>query len=220
MKFILQARKYAQILGCNLSTKVAILASGTGTNAEAVLEYAEAHPEFYQVVGVISNKRDAAVLAKAEKYSMPAIHIPHRDQSEQIQQLEAWSAQWACLAGYMRIVTSDFLRFFFDEERGYARVINIHPSLLPRFPGLDAYGQAFASGESESGITVHLVDEKMDHGPILLQKSFPRNEDDDLEAFMARGRAIENSLYVEALVGLLKGEIQPRAQGKTVARKN
>lgn len=179
------------------------------------MRFAQENPKLLSVVGVISNKKDAPALEKAKRFDVPVAHIPHREQKEQIEQLREWGAEWACLAGYMRIVRPEFLQFFYDSDRGYARVLNIHPSLLPAFPGLDAYGQAFAAGVAESGVTVHLVDEEMDHGPVLLQRSFPRNAEDDLEAFTNRGRAIENDLYVEALAGLLRGEVQPKEQEKS-----
>ncbi len=195
-----------------MTHKIAILASGTGTNATAIMDYAALNSNFVSVVGMISNKKDAPVLQRAEERKVPFAHIPHKYQDRQIDQLNAWGAEWVCLAGYMRIVTSEFLRNFRDDDRGYSRVLNIHPSLLPEFPGMEAYEQAFVAGVQESGVTVHLVDEQLDHGPIILQKSFNREENDNLASFQDRGRKIENQLYVDALIGVLNKSIEPRQQ--------
>jgi phosphoribosylglycinamide formyltransferase-1 len=112
--------------------------------------------------------------------------------------LQTISFDYIILAGYMRILSPKFLNHFRDP-RGFFRVINIHPSLLPAFPGKCAYEDAFNYGVKISGITVHLVDEQVDHGAILAQQSFPRLPDDTLETFKARGLAVEHALYPAVL---------------------
>jgi phosphoribosylglycinamide formyltransferase-1 len=110
------------------------------------------------------------------------------------------------LAGYMRILSESFLRAYKDP-RGFYRIVNIHPSLLPSFPGKSAYEDAFNYGVKVSGITIHLVDEKVDHGYILAQEAFPRFDDDTLATFKARGLAVEHKLFPEVLQTLANGEL-------------
>ena len=105
---------------------------------------------------------------------------------------------WALLAGYMRLMTPLLLNHF-KREDGLYQMINIHPSLLPSFAGVDGYGDAFRYGVKVSGCTVHLVDEGMDSGPILLQDVFKRESKDTLESFKSRGMALEYEVYAKAL---------------------
>jgi folate-dependent phosphoribosylglycinamide formyltransferase PurN len=115
-----------------------------------------------------------------------------------LQELAEYQIDYVVLCGYMRILSPLFLQPFKDPQ-GFYRVINIHPSYLPSFPGADAYGDAFAAGVTESGITIHLVDEQVDHGPILAQEKFVRLPEDTLETFKARGLAVEHRLYPATL---------------------
>jgi formyltetrahydrofolate-dependent phosphoribosylglycinamide formyltransferase len=118
-------------------------------------------------------------------------------------ELNKHTFDYIVLAGYMRVLSPAFLKHYRDEN-GFFRVINIHPSMLPAFPGKNAYEDAFAAGATESGITVHLVDEEVDHGPILAQRAFPRLTDDTLETFKARGLALEHELFPQVLQKLAK----------------
>lgn len=190
-----------------MAKRIVILASGVGTNAIALIRFAHQNPSLADIVGLLSDNATAPVLEAAKELGVEAIFIPHNRQDEQIAQIRKWGAEWACLAGYMRIVSQEFLDLFREGSDGApARVLNIHPSLLPAYPGLRAYQRAYSSGISESGITVHFVDEKVDHGPIVLQEKFSRLESDTLEAFIERGKAIENQIYVRALDLVLRKE--------------
>lgn len=187
-----------------MSLNIAILVSGRGSNMTAILDAIDAGTLDAKVQLVFSNNPDAAALITAQKRGVPTAFLSHkgiaREHHEQqlIALLSQYDLHCIVLAGYMRVLSPNFLRAYKDE-RGFYRVVNIHPSLLPAFPGANAYEDAFDYGVPISGITVHLVDEKVDHGPILAQETFPRLPEDDLEAFKARGLVIEHRLYPQVL---------------------
>ena len=195
-----------------MSVSFVIFASGEGTNAEALMEYSLRHPGAARFLALISDREDAPALEKARGHGLGGIYIPHKDTDGLMALLGKLRPDWACLAGYMRILKPTVLDFFHDPQLGHSRVLNIHPSLLPAFPGLGAYEQAFAAGVPESGVTVHIVDEKIDNGPIVAQRSFRREPGDDFEKFRARGRALENGLYVEALRAVAAGKFALKSQ--------
>ncbi len=191
--------------------KVAILASGSGTNAENLLSYAREKNSF-EVACVITDKKDAGVIARCEKFSVDCFVVPfekdrevthssakkiHEDKILKI--LESHDVRWVLLAGYMRILSTDFIKVFWDESLQKSKIINIHPALLPSFPGKDAYEQAWDSGVEQSGITVHHVDSGIDTGPIIIQEKFERKKDDNLQSFKARGLEVEYKLYKKAI---------------------
>lgn len=183
--------------------KIAILASGSGSNAEAIINWAKSS-DIAEVVCVLSNKRDALVLNRAFNYNIEAFSVLKRKSEDAVNydkrlaaKLQKFSPDFIVLAGFMRLLSSDFLKTF-----NY-KIINIHPSLLPLFPGMDGYGDAFRAGVSESGCTVHYVDEGMDTGKIIAQKSFPLIAGESFEDFKKRGLAIENKFYPEVLEKLL-----------------
>jgi phosphoribosylglycinamide formyltransferase 1 len=153
---------------------------------------------------VISNKAGVGALDIAKEHAVrtavvESAGIGRVDHEEKVlAELGKRNFDFIALAGYMRVLSPVFLKHYRDDA-GYFRIINIHPSMLPAFPGKDAYGDAFAAGVKESGITVHLVDEQVDHGPILAQRSFPRLETDTIETFKQRGLAVEHKLYPEVL---------------------
>jgi phosphoribosylglycinamide formyltransferase-1 len=184
--------------------KLAILVSGRGSNLEAILKAIKSGTLKAKVEIVISNRPEALALHVARSYGVHAVAIDNkglsRKEHEQrvLQELEFYKIDFLVLAGYMRVLSPAFLSSFRDE-RGYCKVINIHPSLLPDFPGTAGYEEAFAAGVRQSGITIHLVDEQVDHGPILAQESFPRLAEDSLEDFKARGLAVEHALYPTVL---------------------
>lgn len=184
--------------------RIAVLVSGRGSNLEAILQAIKDGQLQAQVEIVISNNPEALALPMARKYGVHAIAIDSKGMSRSqherlvLHELSLHQIDYVVLAGYMRILTADFLQPFKDPQ-GFYRVINIHPSMLPAFPGADAYGDAFAAGVAESGISIHLVDEQVDHGPILAQESFARLENDTLESFKARGLEVEHRLYPSTL---------------------
>lgn len=187
-----------------MSICLAVLVSGRGSNMKAILEARAQGRLDASISVVLSNNPDAPALEIARQYGVPAVAVSHkgltREQHEKkvLEELGKYKIDFVVLAGYMRILTSQFLNAF-RHPSGYFRVINIHPSILPAFPGASGYEDAFAYGVRISGVTVHLVDEQVDHGPILAQACFVREDDDTLESFRARGLELEHRLYPSVL---------------------
>ena len=198
--------------------KIVIFASGNGGNAEALATWAQQNPSRVVVAGLLTDNPQAGVIDRAAKLKIPVKLVSRinvggqnisRERHEQqiLIAIADWQPDWIFLAGYMRILSKSFLDNFRDDGRDHGRdhgqppcrVVNIHPSLLPQFPGVDAYRQAFDAGVSEGGITVHIVDEGVDTGPILAQERFPRFATDNLASFQLRGQAVEHRLYAEVL---------------------
>jgi phosphoribosylglycinamide formyltransferase-1 len=185
-------------------TPIAVLLSGRGSNFLA-LHAAIARGEVPAgIVLVVSNVADAAGLARARELGLPAVAVPHRGEPDRraheekvVAALRGSGAEWICLAGYMRRLSPDFVAAFPQ------RILNIHPSLLPAFPGLDAQAQALAHGVKVSGCTVHLVDEGVDSGPIVVQRTVPVLDGDTPETLAARILEQEHQAYPEALRRLL-----------------
>lgn len=207
-------------------TPVVIFASGGGSNFEAIYTSIIENKLKAEVKGVISDQPKAPVLEKAERLGIPTACIPLlRDRKRHEQQiLEAvgvWKPFYVILAGYMRILSSDFVHAFWCD-RGYARIVNIHPSLLPSFPGMYAYRQAFRYGAKVSGVSVHLVDAQVDHGPICAQEAFSIANCQTEEECMQRGQTIEHQLYPETLKWILPEEfyLESRFEGRFCVRKN
>lgn len=164
---------------------------------------------------VISNVADAAGLARADKADVPTTVVDHREFDSReafdravIDELRAREVDLVCLAGFMRLLSPVFIRAFAH------RVMNIHPSLLPAFPGLHAQRQALEYGVKVSGCTVHLVDEELDHGPIVLQAAVPVHDDDTEETLSDRILKEEHGLYPEAVRMMLEGS--PRVEDRRV----
>lgn len=184
--------------------RIAIFVSGNGSNMQAILKSIQDGALDAECVLVFSNNPQAPALEIARSFGVNTAAVAHRGMTREahedalLELLLPHRPDFVVLAGYMRVLTPGFLESFRDP-RGYFRVINIHPSLLPAFPGAHAYEDAFEYGVRLSGITVHLADEKVDYGPILAQAAFPRYADDTLETFRQRGLALEHRLYPEVL---------------------
>ncbi|MGH9382016.1 MAG: phosphoribosylglycinamide formyltransferase [Thermoanaerobaculia bacterium] len=181
-------------------TRLAVLLSGRGSNFLAIYEAVERGELPAQIALVVSNNAAAAGLEKARALRLPAVAIPHRDEPSRaaheakvLEALRRAEVEWICLAGYMRLLSESFISAYPQ------RILNIHPSLLPAFPGLEAQRQAFDHGVRVSGCTVHLVGEELDHGPIVGQRAVPVRDDDTAESLAARILAEEHKLYPEAL---------------------
>ena len=187
-----------------MSINLAILVSGRGSNMTAILEAISQRRLDANVAMVFANNEEAPALESAASFSVPTAAISligmSREANEEklLELLAPLAIDYVVLAGYRRVLSRRFLREF-HHEHGYYRVINIHPSLLPAFPGANGYEDAFNYGVKISGVTVHLVDEQVDHGPILAQMAFGRLPDDSLETFKTRGLQIEHKLYPAVL---------------------
>jgi len=195
--------------------RVAILISGRGSNMVSLLEGMRAGEIDGKAVLVVSNRADALGLDKARSFGVPVKVIARgeakgRESHDRavVAALEDAGAEIVCLAGYMRILTPFFV------ERYHQRLINIHPSLLPSFPGLHAQEQACAYGARISGCTVHFVDAEVDHGPIIAQAAVPVLPDDDADALAARILEQEHRIYPRALADLCADRI--RLEGRRV----
>ena len=187
-----------------MTARVAILLSGRGSNFVALHGAMERREIPAKVALVVSNVTEAAGLEKARSLRLPTVSFPHRlepsretHEEKVLAALDHAEVEWICLAGYMRLLSTGFV------ERYPNRILNIHPSLLPSFPGLDAQEQAVQWGVKVSGCTVHLVDAELDHGPIVLQRSVPVRDDDNPISLSARILAEEHKAYPEALRRLL-----------------
>lgn len=183
-----------------MKARVAILLSGRGSNFLALHGAMERGSVPAEVVLVVSNVAEAPGLEKARALRLPTVCFSHRIEPSRetheariLAALEHAEVEWVCLAGYMRLLSASFV------ARYPQRILNIHPSLLPAFPGLDAQQQAIDWGVKVSGCTVHLVDEDLDHGPIVLQRAVPVHEDDNAVSLSARILAEEHKIYPEAL---------------------
>lgn len=195
----------------------AILISGRGSNLQAIASAVQAGKIPARISIVVSNRPEAAGLAYARQTGLNALSIQSSGRTrEAFEQdlaaaVEAARADHICLAGFMRVLSPQFVRNF----RG--RILNIHPSLLPSFPGLDAQRQALEYGVKLSGCTVHFLDEGVDTGPVILQAATPVRDDDTVETLSARILAEEHKIYPEAVRLLAEDRIE--VQGRRVLLK-
>jgi phosphoribosylglycinamide formyltransferase 1 len=198
--------------------KLGILLSGRGSNFEAIADSIKAGKLHAEIAIVISNRADAPGLESAKRRGLNAVLIPSKGRvreehdADVIMALKHAQVDLICLAGYMRLLSPEFIRAFPN------RIINIHPSLLPAFPGMDAQKQALEYGVKVTGCTVHFVDEHLDHGAIILQKTVPVLDGDDVHTLSARILEQEHTAYSEAIGLLLSGEVE--IQGRTVVRRH
>ncbi len=192
------------------AVEIAVLASGAGTNLQAFLEDAVVAPN---VSLVVSDRADAGALERAEAAGVRAVHLdPRAHASREDHDLALRdvlsSIDLVCLAGYMRILTPEVVRPF------WGRMVNVHPSLLPAFPGAHAVEDALSWGVKVTGVTVHLVDEEVDHGPILAQEPVPILDGDDRGSLHARIQDVEHRLYPAVVRLFLEDRV--RVDGRTV----
>jgi len=180
--------------------RLAILLSGRGSNFHAIHEAIQTGALHATIVCVISNRADAPGIQRASEYGYDAHVLEHRDfpsrsahEEEVTRALDAARPDFVVLAGYMRLLSAPFV------ERYRNRILNIHPSLLPAFPGVDAQAQAVAYGVRVAGCTVHFVDEHLDAGPIIVQRTVPVRDDDTADTLSVRILEQEHGAYVEAL---------------------
>jgi phosphoribosylglycinamide formyltransferase-1 len=196
--------------------KIGILLSGRGSNFEAIADSIRAGKLQAEIAIVISNRADAPGLESAKRRGLNAQLIPSKGRvreehdADVVAALKQAQVDLICLAGYLRLLSPDFIRAFSN------RIVNIHPSLLPAFPGMDAQKQALEYGVKVTGCTVHLVDEHLDHGPIILQTTVPVLDGDDLHTLSARILEQEHRAYSEAIGLLLSGEVE--IHGRAIVR--
>jgi phosphoribosylglycinamide formyltransferase-1 len=195
-------------------SRVGVLVSGRGSNLQALLDASSAGGLGGEVAAVVSNVETALALERARRAGVPAFFRDHRGRSreafeaEVVALLQEHGVTLVCLAGFMRRLSPTLLHAF------PGRVLNVHPSLLPAFPGLEAQRQALEYGVKVSGATVHLVDEGLDSGPIVLQEAVPVLETDSVETLASRILEAEHRIYPRAVRLLLEGRC--RLEGRRV----
>lgn len=190
--------------------KIGILLSGRGSNFRAIKKSIDnGELQNAEIAVVISNKADAEGLAFAGECGLKTVFLCHKEfetreayDKEIVKHLKEAGVELVCLAGFMRLITPYFVEQFRNK------IINIHPSLLPAFPGLDAQKQAFDYGVKFTGCTVHFVDEKMDNGAIILQKCVPVLDTDSAETLAERILEQEHKAYSEAIRLFIDGKIK------------
>jgi len=196
--------------------RLGILLSGRGSNFEAIAANCASGRLAAEIAVVIANRPEARGLDTARSLGLNAVCLPSkgidRDVYDRgvVAELQRSRVDLVCLAGFMRLLSAGFVRAF------EGRILNIHPSLLPAFPGLDAQHQALAHGVKISGCTVHFVDEDLDHGPIVLQAAVPVLDDDTVDALSARILKEEHRIYSEAIALVLSGNY--RVEGRRVVQ--
>jgi phosphoribosylglycinamide formyltransferase-1 len=219
----------------NATVRIAILASGGGSGFEAIAEAVRSGKLQAEIVAVVSDQPQAGVIAKAKALGIATLVVPWehgpgldphaRAQAraahdtkilQALDRLAGGRPRFLVFAGYMRIVTPILIRAFRDEKP-YSRMVNIHPSLLPAFPGVGGYAQAFLHGVKLAGMTVHLIDEELDSGPICAQRSFSIEGLESAAEVERLGKELECQLYPEALKWILpeKFRVEHRAVDPT-----
>jgi phosphoribosylglycinamide formyltransferase-1 len=194
--------------------RIGVLISGRGSNLKALIEAQKRGELGGEIAVVVSNVESAPGLEHARRAAIAAVVRDHRGRpreefdAEIVSVLREHGVELVCLAGFMRLLSPVFVRAF------PARILNIHPALLPAFPGLDAQRQAFEHGVKVSGATVHLVDEGLDSGPIVAQEAVPVRSDDTAESLAARILQAEHRLYPRAVRLVLNGRW--RVEGRRV----
>lgn len=194
--------------------RLGILISGRGSNFEAIADNVAGGTIDAEIAVVIANRAQARGLESARARGLTAIHLPSKGMDREIydrllvEELRKHAVDLVCLAGFMRMLSAGFIREFPD------RILNIHPSLLPAFPGLDAQHQALAHGVKLTGCTVHFVDQDLDAGPIILQAAVPIQDEDTVDTLSARILKEEHRIYSEAIRIVIAGRY--RMEGRRV----
>ena len=199
--------------------KLGVLVSGNGTNLQAIIDRIEAGELSASVACVISNKAEAFAMERARKHGIPSIHLPFKGfagreayDAELVRILSEHEVELVILAGFMRILTPVIIDAFHN------RIMNIHPALLPSFPGLDAQKQALDYGVKVSGCTVHFVDAGCDTGSIIIQATVPVDDGDTEESLSQRIHKEEHRIYPEAIKLYSEGRLKVVGRRVTVSR--
>jgi phosphoribosylglycinamide formyltransferase-1 len=198
--------------------KLAVLVSGSGSNLQAIIDHMEAGNIAAEIAVVFSNNEDAYGLARAKKHGIPTVAIPHTSYADRLEfdaamvrALQDHGADTVALAGFMRMLSPVFLDAF------PMRVFNIHPALLPSFPGIHGQRDAAAFGVRLAGCTVHYVDEKMDNGPVIIQAATPVPTGADTDTVARHILRLEHRIYPQALAWIAAGRIALHGRAVHVA---
>jgi len=183
--------------------KFAVFASGRGSNFEAICSAVDDETIFGELVCLVCDQPEAPVIEKAKQKDIPVVLVPKEKSKKEheakiIETLDAFKPDFIVLAGYMRVFTEDFIDHY-RSSLGYSKIINIHPSILPSFPGVNSYQQAFDYGCHLAGVTIHLVEKEVDSGPICQQQSFSISECHSVKEVEELGLQIEHELYPKVI---------------------
>ena len=185
--------------------RVALLASGRGSNARALMDAAAEPDSPFRIVGLLSDHEGAGALDLARERDLPAVAVPRvrgeakaAHEARVAKAMRGWAPDVLALAGYMRVMSGEFIATW------GGRIVNIHPSLLPRHPGLGTHARALVAGDERHGCTVHWVTEGVDEGPVIAQASLAVGQDDDAETLGERVLALEHRLYRTALCDIAR----------------
>ena len=181
--------------------KLVVLCSGNGTNFENIVTNPLCNK--HEVVLMIHNKEKCGAMKRAARWGIPHIHIPHKNEDLMIQTIRAFAPNLIVLAGYMRILSPRFIGSFDN-------IINVHPSLLPKYKGVNAVEQALESGDSETGVTVHYVTEELDSGQIVMQHRVPILPNDDVKSLTKAIQRVEYGILPQAINLCASAETVPR----------
>jgi len=191
--------------------KIAVLISGSGSNLQAIIDAIKSGVLKAEISGVLSNKADAHGLVRAQSAGIPTLTLVNSEFSDREsfdramqQQLDAWAPDVVVLAGFMRILSSPFVAHY------EGRLINIHPSLLPKYKGLHTHRRALEAGDTEHGCSVHFVTPELDGGPVIAQAIVPVRGDDDEKSLTERVHKSEHQLYPQVLVWMSEGMLEFR----------
>ncbi|UHQ56207.1 MULTISPECIES: phosphoribosylglycinamide formyltransferase [Microbulbifer] len=189
--------------------RVAVLISGSGTNLQALIDAAATTDASFELCAVISNKAEAYGLTRAREAGIPAAVVNHRDYEDResfdralIDSIDSYGAELVVLAGFMRILTPAFVRHY------SGRLLNIHPSLLPKYQGLHTHQRALDAGDAEHGVTVHFVTEELDGGPPIVQAVIPVESGDTAQSLAQRVQAQEHVIYPLAVSWFAEGRLR------------
>ncbi len=179
-----------------MSSRIVVLISGSGTNLQAIIDASQADDYPGSIVGVVSNKSDAYGLTRAENANIATIALSHKDFDSResydqalIEKIDQLSPDVIVLAGFMRILSPAFVKHY------QGKLLNIHPSLLPKYQGLNTHQRAIDAGDKEHGVSVHFVTEELDGGPVILQAKVPVFEEDTSDDLAARVHEQEHRIY-------------------------
>ncbi len=192
---------------------IVVLISGSGSNLQAIIDDLAGHPNA-RICAVISNRADAYGLLRAQQAGIATHVLNHKDFADRLafdtalmQVIDQYHADLVVLAGFMRILTPEFTRHYAQ------RLLNIHPSLLPKYKGLHTHQRAIDAGDSEHGCSVHFVTEELDGGPVVIQAVVPITADDNAEQLAQRVHALEHQIYPLAVRWFAEGRLQLSPQG-------
>ena len=194
--------------------RIAIFASGSGSNAEALIRKASDLGDI-QIEFILSDKKEAFVLERAKKIGVTAYVVEKTSTRENHEQeilklVDEHQIDWILLAGYMRLLSPGFLQALKDRHEGHAQLINIHPSLLPAYPGTESIQRAYQDQVPASGVSIHYVDEGVDTGPLIAQEKVTLAAGETLESFATRIHALEHQMYEKILEQISRQELITR----------